>query len=229
MALNSAWSRGLCYGAVFGGIMAIFPALALILSEAPLEELALAGATIMGIWGTLGFLAGFCTHQEPRSDSDEQRRPVVETSLVKRLLYRFVAGMLLDYIAAMVVCGLGFALYALWEGGFDAAPNRRITEHDRRMFFVAFCGMVGAETGALAGCWIGSMLAPGGNILGPIARIAFIAGALGILTGSWIGALIGLLCRQYGDFNSAFPIAAAVAGALAGIGSAIFVRLRIVR
>src|SRR6266704_7123536 len=58
MKMKTAWSRGLVYGGIFGGAIAVVPVLAGLLVHTPLSDVAAAGGMIILIWGTLGFLAG---------------------------------------------------------------------------------------------------------------------------------------------------------------------------
>ena len=223
MAFKSAWSRGLWYGAIFGGTMALFPVIAALFGNAPVGEIALAGGTIAVIWGGFGFLAGFSSHSEQRSDAAGNPVQQVQISLFRRLLYRFVAGLFLSYIAGMIVMSL--AIYAAWQVDLFEPVNRRITDDERVLIFVGMCGTNAAVSGTVAGCWLGALLSPGGNVLGPIAKSALVTALFGALASGWLGALIGLVCFQCIGFGPVGAIAAASAGVLVGIAIAIVLRL----
>jgi hypothetical protein len=225
MKMKTAWSRGLLYGSVLGGMMGIFPIAAAIFGDVPLNELALVGAMVVGIWGGLGFLVGYASHFETSNDSAGNPVTANDVSLFKRLVYRFVAGLLLSYGAAAVVSGIGFVAFYLWLGDFDG-PARTISEIERRMWFIAFCGMLGAETGTVAGCWLGALLMPGGNQFGPVARRAFHSAILGMLGGGWIGGMVGGLQLHFESERDMIAILAALAGAAAGMAAAIYIRRR---
>jgi hypothetical protein len=220
----------LTYGGIFGGIMLVFPILAALFGNGPpLGEIALAGSFIVLIWGTLGFLAGFSSQNEPTCGTVHD---ACRVSVTKRLIYRFVAGLLLGYIATCVVIGIVFGSYALATSDFLSATPPNLTRAQVQMLFVGFCGFLGAEAGAFAGCWLGAMLAPGGNQLKPIAKRALSSALLGALGGGWLGGLVGFstwlanpLARNPLQTNETVFIGlAAAVGALAGIAAAIGLR-----
>lgn len=189
MRFRSAWSRGLCYGGIFAVAIGVFPLAAAVFGNAPLGELALASGLIVFFWGGLGFLAGYASHAETNPQSPAEHGTIEQPSLFKRLLYRFVAGLLLSYLAAMLASGV---LYAVVMGiGLDETPARRVTERELRLLFVATCGAFGMYTGAIAGCWAGAMLTRGGNVLRPIAKVAFLSSLLGGLVGGWLAGGAG--------------------------------------
>jgi hypothetical protein len=229
MKFRSAWSRGLTYGSIFGGAIAVFPVFAGFAGKAPFNEIALAGGVTVLAWGTLGFLAGFCSHRETKTDAAGNAVPVSEVSLIKRLLYRFVAGLLLSYIAGAIVCGIGFVIYVVWQGDIlDSAP-RRITRDERDAIFIAFCGIVGAEAAAICGCWLGALLAPGNNQLGPVAKNAIASSAFGLSVGGWLSGMVGIVVLQFWPDLAIALILAATAGAVTGIASAVLLRLGVFR
>jgi hypothetical protein len=228
MAFKSAWSRGLCYGGIFGGGIALIPVSVAIFSEAPVAGIAFGGGMIALIWGSLGFLAGYASHAEQRADPVGIALPSAEYSLFRRLLYRFVAGLLLSYIAGAIVSLLAAVLFFTWTTSLPAPADQAGREAERLMFFVAFCGLVGAETGAVAGCWIGAILVRG-NVLGPIAKAAFVTAIIGALLGGWFGTLIGVVWFNARGFEETGAIVAAVGGGVAGIAAAVITRLGIFR
>lgn len=225
MKMKSAWSRGLLYGSIFGGAIAIFPILAALFGQAPLGEAAFAGGLVALIWGTLGFLAGVASHSEQPAETPGESVPSVQISVAKRMLYRFIAGLLLSYIAGAVVCAIGMGIYSVWQGDLFAMAVRRRTQEEFLVIFIGLCGMVGAETGAIAGCWLGALLSPGGNQLAPVARAALPSAILGALSGGWFGAIAGFLKLQFPSQEAVVIVVAVVVGAIGGIGSAVVTRL----
>jgi hypothetical protein len=226
MKFRSAWSRGLTYGSIFGGAIAIFPLVGAIVGKAPLIEIVQAGGITVLVWGTLGFLAGFASHRESVTDVVGNLVAVSSVSLFMRLLYRFVAGLLLSYIAGMVVCGIGFVFLWIWHADVFDSASRTWTPQEGDALFIGLCGAVGAEAAAICGCSLGALLAPGDNRLGPVAKNALLSSAFGVLVGGWLGGLVGFLLIQYSFELEIVAIVAASAGGLAGILAAVFLRLR---
>jgi hypothetical protein len=226
MKFRSALTRGVTYGSIFGGAMAVFPVVAALVAKAPIIEIVQAGALVVFVWGTLGFLAGFCSHHESTTDGAGNSVAVSNISLGKRLLYRFVAGLLLSYIAGAIVCGIGFVIFWIWHGDFTDSTPRNFTPQERDAFFIAFCGCVGAEAAAICGCWLGALLAPGGNRLGPVAKNALFSSVFGLLMGGWLSGLVGFSLIQFSFELGIGVIAAASTGAFTGIAAAVFLRLR---
>jgi hypothetical protein len=142
MTFKSAWSRGFWYGAIFGGAIAVFPLLSALLGNAPIREVVLGSSAIALMWGAIGFLAGYASHSEPSADSAGNPVPSVQVSLFRRLLYRFVAGLLLSYIAGMVLIVIAIGVYFLWEAGVFGPEKRPVTEEIRHIIFVACYGLL---------------------------------------------------------------------------------------
>jgi hypothetical protein len=206
--------------------MAIFPLVAGFVGKAPLIEIIQAGGITVLIWSTLGFLAGFTSHRESVTDAAGNLVAVSRVSRFKRLLYRFAAGLLLSYIAGMVVCVIGFVLLWICHADvFDSAPGTA-TPQERDSLFIAICAGVGAGAAAICACWLGALLAPGDNRLGPVAKNALVASAFSALVGGWLSGLVGFLLIQFSFDLEIFGIVAATAGGLVGILAAVFLRLR---
>lgn len=72
------------------------------------------------------------------------------------------------------------------------------------------------------------MLVPRGHALSGVAKGAFMTAGLGALAGGWIGASLGLLSPDYLAEHQAI-ILALIGGAVAGIGSAVFMWLQVFR
>ena len=229
MKPKSAWGRGLLYGGIFGGAIAVFPVCAALFGSVPLGEVALAGSMMALIWGSVGFLAGFCSHYEQPADSAGILDSGVQVSFIIRLLYRFVAGFLLSYIAGGVVIGIGLGMVVLADSDLIGPDIRRATPEVATLIKIACIGLIGAEAGAIFGCWTGALLVRGGNQLAPIARGAFVSALLGILTGGWFGGFVGLIDVQLSVSEEIVITSAAITGALAGILSALLMRASIFR
>jgi hypothetical protein len=206
---------------VFGGTMSLFPIVGAFVSGVS-EELLIASAITILVWGGLGFLAGFASHSERPANAAETPVPVGDVSLFRRLLYRFVAGFLLSYITVAVLFVVGAAAFALWHGNLDSGPAHASLK-ELTLSAIVFSGFVGAGAGAVTGGWTGALLAPGDNVLGPIARNSFAAAALGALAGGILGllaAVILLLLRSETWRPEHSMIGATVVGPIAGIAAA---------
>jgi hypothetical protein len=227
MKTQSAWSRGLLFGGIFGGALSLLPLVGGWIGKAPLGELLLACGVTALIWGGLGFVAGFCSDSQLATDATGHPVPGSPESPVKHWVYRLVAGLLLSYIAVCALIGIGVALYFLWQVDLNK-PRTRIPREQATLILIGLCGAVGAEAGAFTGCWLGALLVPFGHTLRSVARRSFVTAALGTLAGGWVGATAGLLHPQFLDYGHA-AVLAAIAGGLAGIAAAIVLRLRVLR
>lgn len=207
---------GLRYGAIASGIVSVIPLLAWALSDAPLDEVALVGGITMSLWGSLAFVAGFCSYRDPAAACDNAEEPP-GVSGFKHWAYRFVAGFLLSYLASFVVGSILFVLMLVCMGLFEATIFRG---SDQRIFFLKLMsgGMLGSYVGSLTACWLGAMLSPGGNVLRPVAKCAALSAILGMLFGGFVGLIAGLMHPALGSEDKFF-ILAGTAGGLAGIGA----------
>jgi hypothetical protein len=170
-------------------------------------------------------LIGFATHSEVFKDTPIDPTTGGEISLFRRLVYRFFAALALAYLTSVVVTLIVGAIMIIWITYFDST-GRPTSREETRTLFIMLCGMIGASAGATAACWLGTLLAPGGNQLGPVAKRAFISAALGLLAGGWLGGMTGGLQLIFESAFATIASVAAIAGALAGMSAAIVVRQR---
>jgi hypothetical protein len=224
MNTKSPWSRGLMYGGVFGGAIGVFVAIAALFGKAPLGEVALAAGITVLVWGALGFLAGFASHTEQHGNGQGERARDNDRPFFRRLLYRLVAGLLLSYIGAAVVFGSALAILFVWQPDLFAGTQRHSREENAVLFVGLFC-VIGAEAGVVTGCWLGALLAPGGNELRSVAKVALPSAGLGALVGGWLAALVSLLQVGFGFQEEIMIIPPVTGGTVAGAGSAVLVRL----
>lgn len=225
MRMKSVLANGLLFAGIMGGAMAVMPMIAAIVSNAPLEDMALIGGIFL-VWASLGFAAGICSHDETETNRLGCQVPIKRIPGFRHWLYRIVAGLLLSYISAAVVGLLWVIPIFVSESGMDQVLLARFSrEQVRLMVFMGMCGMMGATTGAPAACLIGAVVMPGDDRLANLANGSSISALAGLFAGGWLGGLISSLHPKLLDENQAI-IFALIAGCPAGIAAAIFIRKR---
>jgi hypothetical protein len=226
--MKSAWTNGLFHGSIFGGVMLIVPLVGAAFGKLSLEELALAGGVTISIWGSFGFAAGFFGYREPRTNALRDRDIGCPISPIRKWGNRIVSGLLLSVIPFAVVGGIEVGLFFFWQGDPTETPKTKATTDELRRVFVVACGMIASWVGAVSGCWLGALLAPGDEELASLARGAFLASLLSAFAGGCMGAAIGLIQMQQ-LFQSVPAILSLIAGGLSGVAGAFLMRIYLLK
>src|ERR1019366_2441292 len=117
MQPRSSWSRGLLYAVISGVLVLLAVAAVAIVNGESIGSTLQAGGVGVILWGGVGFLLGFFGHAEASQASVGDLGPQTWFSVVRRWIYRVIAGLALGHIAGAVVEGLMLLFIVCYYGG----------------------------------------------------------------------------------------------------------------
>jgi hypothetical protein len=142
MQTKSALTTGLIYGGASAALTFVVMATVVLIIGQSWDVILIGPGMNAAFFGVLGFIIGFSGHRQTSvalDDVSAQERP----SLLKRLGYRFVVGLLISFVASHVA--LVFFIAVLWAyfGSFEGFEKQKRNLNEVQLDFVAIVAMIG--------------------------------------------------------------------------------------